>query len=719
MSTASPYITSNLKKLTPEDLAIETQDWKNARIADNTHRRRGIRNMMAYVGLDEGQWTRTMRANLKRDGRDPKTYNFIQMISRGHIGNQLMNAVDPKLLDREGDGVDTQEALDGMQKAYYANKEQYDYKASGISCFENGLAYRGVEELVIDRPSSNPRKWGIKFESLRPDLVILDPANLTDDISRKAKEAWKMSMLTPEQMLRHFDSKSDDILRAMVSEDELRSRQFEELSLDMFDDIEGRKKMGNKHLCVEHLHLKEEKCVIEMAINPLTGEFLEIPKTDCKLDSPEDIAQKQQWAVNQGFMLSDLGGIESVLLGDHGLPRVKPIRKVDYKPILWLTTFCPDLGILLENRRDERQLDGHLPLYAWSFIQKWGISIGLADLLFDPQDDLNKREMAKSKVITQSLLNSKMWMSEDIIPDGSDKTLEEYTDQANDVSKPFITPSGMKGDSLFGVVSGGQVNQAIFQDIGEKADFLNRIGSLPPAMQGFAGNSAESGVAVGRRVIEGSIMNRLPMETWLQHENYKATDWFLMARKLYSGKHNVNRTFQGGDAEPVELNKIVGYYPDNSPILKNDVSKITRPEVLVLQSKENDYLKQAQREMDVAALQAIPPSPQSDPIRAAFECSLASRMDHTDDEEKEQVLKACKKRIDLANIQADVAIKAAELSLKNITAELNAAPAPPGGPGPTPMPPGGPPPEGPPLEGPPPEGPPAGAPTPEVEPLAV
>jgi len=619
------------KRRTPSDLADMLYLLKCARQADDVHRRRGIRNVMFYLGLHYGQWTDELKAALSREGRDPNTYNFAQIIVKGHVGNWLMNAIDPKFIDADGDGIDVTNALNKLQKIYYSEKDRYCYKASSLQAFENGLCYRGCEELVIDKPSSDPRSHSLKFEPVRHDLLIFDPNNRTDRISRNSKKAWKMSYLNKEEMCNVFYDKEDEITRAFAesSEDPYNNP----IRLNDYDNLDDMIKPGGRRLAVEFFHIEHEY------IKKQFFNGVEVPDSGFGIGTIDDITFKMQWAVDQGFELTD-----------EGLITVR-----DRVPRLYLTTFVPSLGLTLADDLDERQLGEHLPLYAWSYVEKWGLSKGIIDDLIDPCADINKREMAKTKAITQSMINGKPWISEDITPEGGDKEYDEIVQDFNDSSKPIKTPGGVPGNTLFGIVQGGQVNAALYTGTNEKIEFVNRIGSLPPAMQGFQGGNP-SGIAIGRQVIEGSIMQRLHTETFITYEHDKNEDWLILAPKIFGGRHNANRKFKGKDGVETIANELVGFEDSGREIILDDLSKLKRIHVIIAESKENDYMKQAQREMDVAALTAITPTPQSDVIRAAFECSLAQRMDFTDDIEKEAVKTACEKRQKLANATADLQI---------------------------------------------------------------
>lgn len=639
----APYVTSDTKKMLPEELTVRLDEFSKAKNADNINRIRGIRNVMAYTSIHDGQWSEKLRSQLKRMGREPSTYPFIQFFVRGHTGNYITNWFDPKFIDREDDSVDAQGAINGAQKAWYSQKEKYNYKGSALRCVEEGLCYRGNEELVVVRPSPDPRTWGLKFEPVRHDMLIMDPHNLSDQISRNSQQCWKMFYLSGKQMLRHFDKSEKAILKGLARDLERNGQDFADIDIGTFEDLEGMQKMGNMYQIVEHYKIEEEKVVHQF----YNGVML--PVSNHPIGSELDVAYKKLWGMQNGMIIED-----------EGL-----ITQTDWLPVLYRYSFCPELGIDLGKVKDERQLDGHLPFYSWSFIQKWGMSVGLVDLLYDCQQDINKRQMAKTKALSQSWINGKPWVSEDMVQDerGGDQKMQEIINDLNDSSKPLVTPAGMPGSQMFGVVSGGSVNGALFAETPEKSELMNKIASLPDAMQGITSRSGESGVHMGRKVIEGTIMNKLPMETLIEHEHDKAVDWLKMAPKILGGPANLNRVFttgSGDDRRSIVLNQFAGYDDYGREVIKNDISQLKRAEVIVTQTKENDFLKQANRELDIAALQAMPPSQTNGPIRAMFEAHLARSMDFTDDGQKEQVEEAADLAIQLNLAQARIMLKQAQ-----------------------------------------------------------
>ena len=649
-----PNILPKLHPLSEDEVATRIQEYDSLTVADEPDRVRGIRNMMIATGLRYDQWANNwnLLQQMLEEGRGPTAYNFIQFLIRGIAGNMIMNWFDPKFVDKEGDDKDVLAALSALQKAYYAHKEHYDYKASAISRIWNGLTYRGIEELVIDR-SEDPR-GAIRFESIRPDMVVFDNSNLGDRISRDSRKAFKRFYLLDKEALRYFPHMEDAMRRAISrpkGDDKDRPQVYEEVHIGSFRDPVPH--FNSRRLYVEEYEIEWEKA--RVAIHSESG--VEFPDSGHELGSEEDFVAKVLWGTSNGLDV----GVDTIAVVDKS------------QPFLYTTTLCKELGLMLEHRKDERQLGEHLPLYAWSFLEKCGKSIGAVDLLVDCQDDLNKRNNQATKVFTQSMLNGKTWIHPDAYG-GSDTKRQEMIENLNDSASPLILDEDAPvGVNLFGVTQSQGPNPALFADPATKIDYMNRIVSLPMAMQGFTERSGESGIHLGRKVIEGSIMQRLPLEGLLQSENEKAEDWLRVAIKKYRGPANYNRTFSSGDSRmSVTVNKYMGRDGNGEPIIEADIGRLSvdRIDVIVTQSKENDFMRQAKRETDAAILNSLQPTATNGAAIASFVTDLMMSSDFSDEQQREKTEQAAKLYWDLEMTNGNVMLKEAKIRELQIDARL-------------------------------------------------
>jgi len=195
-----PDVAVNIKPI--DDVGYYIYQYTNACTAFWPHRMRCIRNTKTYASLGTDQWNDGLLATLRREGREPDSYNFAQFIVDGVAGNYVMNWFDPKFSDREDDDVDVTNGVNSLQKKYYADKKKYDFKASALRSIRDGCIYGGWEEMVIDKrvdPRGTPY-----FEPVRADFIVPDMLNISDQISRKAQELYKEFLMSAEEMYMYF-----------------------------------------------------------------------------------------------------------------------------------------------------------------------------------------------------------------------------------------------------------------------------------------------------------------------------------------------------------------------------------------------------------------------------------------------------------------------------------------------------------------------------------
>jgi hypothetical protein len=635
----SPYISSGGLKKDPNDTAIMMNRANAAKDADSENRTRGLRNMAAYMNdMVPGY----LKNAIRRDGRVEQNFNILMPIIRGHVGNVLMNWFDPKFSGRDGDPLD---AIEAITKVYLQQKELYNYKQSAATCYENGYLYRGVEQLVLDRPSSNPREWGLKFVSMPPHRVVFDPNSDGDNISRDSQEAWIYHYMTPEKVIRLFGMPGNSVERDILwrlRKDSVENPAYDAPKVLLYDCID-QKKYGSNMLVVEWMHIEWEKKTVQFLKNGTP-----LPNSGFEVGTMEDVIFKKQWADQRGISLSE-GAI---------------LTMTDDVPTMYTTPFAPDYGILLENKRDFRQLNGRVPLYAWSFLQKNGVSLGVADYEWDIIQDFNKREMAKTKIITQSAISGKPWIRVDMF-DGDSAAFEKAVSEFTDPSKVLEIPEGAPPvPAGFGILPGAQVPPSILQDENFKLLLSERVGMLPPALQGRSERSADSGVSIGRKVVEANVMMKQETTSVVQHENNKHEDWLILAVRLFGDPVNMNRKFSSADGKTeVITNEPVGVDAVGNTIMRNHIGSLKRPNVTISQAKENDFVRQVRLETAVGSLQSMPPSETNTLHRAAIEYDVVTNMDYSTDEDRERAKRLADKQLEIVELGADVQIKNLKMQL--------------------------------------------------------
>lgn len=647
-------IAVDMKKLMPDEVSVILSEYQSARRATQADRLRFIRNKRTVLSLEYDAWDDQTAADLLAQGREPKSYNLVHKYWRGITGNYIMNSYDPRFVDREDTRVQAASTIAKLNRIWYADKEHFNYSSSHNTCIEDGVMGLGVEELTVVRTPDEPR-GRISFNPIPGEFITLDPDAFTDRVSRQAQRCWKDFYLSSTEMIQYFPWMDKEI-REKIKEMSKRSKEaaedFQQISVGYFHT--ERRLLGSKHRVTEYYHF--EMTEQDVALDTISG--MTLPETEWALGSPEDFMAKQVWAASKGLILSP--------------PDIKVITH-DI-PVLWCTTFCPDLGIILENRKDERQLNGHLPFYAWSYVMKSGKFIGIPDYLYHAQEDFNKRELAKTKIMAQSPIAGKTVIHPLAFGENqSESKLREAVAELNDCSKPLVldrdAPPNMTA-SLVHVMQGSQVPGAIFQDQAFKLTLMDSLANFLPALQGQTERSGESGLHYGRKVMEGLISHRMPLNTILQHSRDKFEDWVYMAIKLYGGRNkdekiaNYNRTFQGSDGDSVTVNDYRGDDDNGNPIIVNDLSELRRVDVLITESKENDFQRQATMEVDSMMMNNLKDNPDNDVVIAAFLNSFIKSQPYADEEQKKAAYEAVDLRQQIATVRAQARLLAEQNNLK-------------------------------------------------------
>ena len=626
------------------------QRFLDADSADQGDRQRALSNLQLYLPTSAwDMFPAYINRQFREQNRQPQKYNLIPNYVDGHTGMLISsNTVDPKFVDSEADDIDTSNTLQALQKTYYADKNMFNYDRSHNAAVLNGCIYRGVEEVKISRTPNDPlgRPY---FESLSPTTVIFDPgAVMTDDIGMESKECWKRFYLYPREIMENFPESEEAVKGVLWDQSNFsEARSYVNVPEEIY--------WQNKYMVVEWYHTITE--MVEIAVD---REFMTpLPnKKGLKFGSEEDFMFKKEFMESQGKYLNP---------GNIHVSKKK-------EDALYVTTFAPGLSTTLQDKRDERQIkksDGssRIPYFVWAYSQKNGKTSGVVDTVRDAQEDINKREAAKTKIITQTPFQ-KMVIHPDAYGDDMAKR-NEITKNLNDPSTPlFLDEGAPPGVPLITNINGAQVPPAILQDEQFKINLMDRASAFNQAMQGLEGKSGESGILFSRKVIEGSTLNKTRADRLQDYQMQKYEAWFQLAKNLYGGETedekrvNQNRTFVDGEGNKTVLNEVVGFTPFSDPIIKNDLSKLRRVHVIITETKENDYMKQMKREVNIALSQALgPTTPQNMGYKAILDAALVKSVDDLAPEQKDKL-------DEISDLSIESAYKQLQVNIANLDMQL-------------------------------------------------
>lgn len=654
-----PNVAVKLREMDKDELRQYNEEATSALDADQSDRLRGIRNLSGYTGLSYMQWDSGIARAVADTNRKPETYNMLAYYVDGLAGNYIANWFDPKFIATREEDIDTYAEL---QRVYYIDKERFSYKLQSLNALINGLCYRGVVKIYVDR-TRDPR-GEIRLASCRPDMIVFDPSVYTDNIARDSKKSWEYFYLDLDSMVYLYNAKADEIIASKRKQEQKNTKPYETIGLASFHDLKALKRIGKRYQCIEHLHIETEPRRIRKDM--ISG-----------LDVPDFKGKKEQaeWEHINGV---DLNMSEQTAM---------IMDVVKYSPTLYTTTWCPELAVTLENRIDERQLDGRLPLYDWSYITKNGKSCGVVDLLWDAQQAFNAIQTSKKQWLTQTAKNKPIFHDDAF--QGDQKLKQEIIDNLSDPSKPIVLPAGAPPpNQAVGQMMNQEPPQLLYQAEQMELQLLQLIARMPPALQGITERTNESGIHYGRKVIEANILQRVPVEKLIQFQHDIAEGYATLAQTVYGGPQNANREFLSSDGKSkAVLNEYAGYDEQlMEPVVKKDISTVNRPNVIISVSPENDYMKQAKREMDTEILKSMSqsPDPSNAEVRAMFENRLLLNSDFTELSEKEEAEAAVERRKQLLSLQMDTLIAQAALAKTSIGQQLQQVtqpPAPPGQPG--------------------------------------
>ena len=609
-------------------------------------RKRLVRNTLATAGIDGGMFSQRDLEQLGSQGMSFDGYNLLLKYVKGVSGSFISNYFDPKFSPSSDSEISFNTAR-LLEEIYISDKDRNGYKISAMQTIWDGLICQGTEEIFIERPvMGDPRTWTIGFRPVRPDSIVFDPGNTANRISRNSTSCMRYNYYNRSQIEQMYPDKRPavkEVLEKMMLE-EMKTYDHDSDSRNAVLDW-NEKHRNNRYQIVEYYYIEQVRVQTDLYL----PEMINIPETEFKYGSAEDTAAKEMWAMKNGYTL-----------------KPEYVRKIDdVAPTLMVVVWCPELGIILDEGKDERQLNGHLPFYSWSYMEMNGNPIGLVDALWSSQEDINKREKAKTNWM-ESAPVQKLWYSNKLFGGSSDKA-RAFAAQGASASRVVEVDGGLApglAERYMGITPAPQMPNALNQDESSKFQLMDSISGLTAAMQGRTERSGESGEGFTRKVIEGAVNQKYPRAFLNQHEHDKATDWLMLVPYVYGSDANIGRTFSTpGKRDFITVNKPIGISAEGEYVLENDLSKVERVDVTIGKANESDFAKQAKRESDVQYLGVMTPDGTNAELRTVVQGNLALNMDFTSDEEKKNTEEAVQRANKLGRLRSLVEIRELEVRL--------------------------------------------------------
>lgn len=430
-------------------------------------RKRLARNWSYYAGIDDGQWSSALAEQMREAGYPVHTYNRIfgaVNLIQGHLQQSPIDAELTTPIKED------QEEVDVMQSLMEIDLTACSYDRHEATLIRDGLVKEGWVQIY---PSfENDLRGNVAIRAIDPNYVFPSPSWVSDNFA-DCDELFRSEWMTAEQVKATYNKKSSEIEQAIESYNASLAMPNSTIDRvadrhpDYYDDIGGRYRVIERH------YIKEQS--VRAVVDLWTGRELSKDELPADAQSLGDDILKMMLTIKKGE------------IGRYVITR-KRVRTS------MLTTVCPGLGLDLVLADGEYPIQcGQLPFGNWTYCRVHGETIGIPDLLIDPQTVINVRESQITR-----LLNNKAnqnWMVESGAFANDNARIDDFRKRANRSGQTFMVEDGTISQKKIAPLHDETITADLFQSTNhahEMITTLANIGSIlqPQAMQ--QGN--ESGV---------------------------------------------------------------------------------------------------------------------------------------------------------------------------------------------------------------------------------
>lgn len=430
-------------------------------------RKRLARNWSYYAGIDDGQWSAALAQQMRDAGYPVHTYNRIfgaVNLIQGHLQQSPIDAELTTPIKAD------QEEVDVMQSLMEIDFTACSYDRQEATLIRDGLIKEGWVQVY---PSfDNDLRGNVAIRALDPNCVFPSPSWISDNFS-DCDELFRTEWATAEQISAIYNAKSNEIQQAIETYNaslqmpNATVNRIADRNPDYYDDIGGRYRIIERH------YIKEQS--VRVVVDSWTGS--EVPKDDL----PENATSLGDDALR--IMLN-------LKKGDKG--RFVITRKRVRTSMI--TTVCPGLGLDLVLADGEYPIQcGQLPFEGWAYSRVHGETIGIPDLLIDPQTVINVRESQITR-----LLNNKAnqnWAVEAGAFANDNARIDDFRKRANKSGQTFVVEDGTNTQKKIAPLHDETITADLFQSTNHAHEMITTLANIgtilqPQAMQ--QGN--ESGV---------------------------------------------------------------------------------------------------------------------------------------------------------------------------------------------------------------------------------
>lgn len=546
----------------------------------------------------------------------PIVYNQLKTSERTILGMFLQNKYDIKFTAVEPGDQDMSDVLEQLRIWESNRNDDLNKDLSTVrDAWAGGTAYQ--ECWVETAPGKDPV---IRTQNLNPFAVYFDP-NSKDLISRKDAAFVDVdSWLTEEEMVEKWPESADFIKEGLRAYSP-NSNGYEAVNKAIDQDHESRIERNGTYRVTERYFRLNRKVFFylnekENVRTNIDKEDLEAYKADYPSHRVQSESKEELWlaiaceAVVQGLAGSDykaenqrlkvdneededaVDGLQYLYLGPY---HSQPVDPADGK-VIW-----PIIEMVAESLNGEPQ--------------------GFVEHEFDPQSVINSMIANKVHSAKHASSQSKLIDYTAFKDENEAKAASKYH---SDADRAFQVKPGRLSDAM-APIEHKQVTQDNDDSLGLAMEFLDKISSTPPAMQGQNEGNV-SGVLNAQRIEQSHIQLQVLIKNFRQFLRTKNMLRYAYWRQYYTNEM-VFRVLEPSDEmkqngqDFMVLNQQVpakdpyGYEIPGEVEVLNDINSMVYDIVVDESQKSTTYRYKTQSQL---AEMMQSPAVQNDPVLSAY-----------------------------------------------------------------------------------------------------
>jgi len=522
-------ITSPIKNVRSSDNDLVTTVLNEADTAYRVQKNnfdRAFRSWKQYFASEGDQWDDESLITLKEEYRNAAQFN----VTTPKV-NALAGAILADLPDMSWAPVDGQKSIvtESVAETYYTDRDLYNYEDVFLKVFRDGFVHSGDLYICEDSKYGMPR---IKFAREMPGFLIWDPYWKTDD-DRDVEIVYRVRYLLAPQLVRHYNTKAEEILR------EMREYKRDKSNYPTRGDDKRRQfdsRVGDEFKIIEKHYLEHIKAVRLMGRREGSLQWIPFPI-------------RKERAYLERF--ADLNQIDWTTV----------IETTYEDRIHYYTAVCDSFKnlALVSGAKSPIQVNG-LPFFHFTSNRFAGKDMGIVEQIRDVQQTINKRESLVTEIISKANGGSTL-VEKDMFQD--EKQRQDFQKKKN---KPghveFVNLQGVKVPFMH--YAQNQYPSAVLDQIGRMYNTALPLASMASDALSSITDSGDSGILYERKYQINMIANTLLNRSIRQFIQNVGEAYFYQWQLTYSDQER-NILFRDGKTR-ITLNKREGGLVYNNPM---------------------------------------------------------------------------------------------------------------------------------------------------------